>query len=71
MELQPVEVREPREYEGAFSALDKQQAGGLVTLDHAQFLANAETISALAAAHRLPSVGPVELATGDWRLAAD
>jgi hypothetical protein len=51
--------------------LDKQQAGGLVTLDHAQFLANAETISALAAAHRLPSVGPVELATGGWRLAAD
>ena len=40
-----------------------------MTLDHAQFLANAETISALAAAHRLPSIGPVELAAGGGLMA--
>jgi len=69
VELQPVEVRGPREFESAFSAWEKQQAGGLVMFDHAQFLANAETISALAAAHRLPSIGPVELAAGGGLMA--
>jgi putative tryptophan/tyrosine transport system substrate-binding protein len=63
VELHPTEVREPREYESAFSAW-ADQIGGLVILDHAQFLANATAIAALAAKHRFPSIGPLELPAG-------
>jgi putative ABC transport system substrate-binding protein len=61
VELQPIEVREPREYESAFSAWAEQKIGALVILDHPQFIANAAAIAALAAKHRLPSIGPLEL----------
>jgi putative ABC transport system substrate-binding protein len=63
LELQPIEVRGPSEYENAFSAWTDQQIGALVILDHAQFLANADAIAALAAKHRVPSGGPLELPT--------
>jgi putative ABC transport system substrate-binding protein len=61
VELHPIEVGEPKEYESAFSAWADQKIGGLVVLDHAQFLANAEAIAALAARHRFPSIGALEL----------
>jgi len=61
VELRPTEVREPSDYESAFSAWTDQQIGGLVMTDHAQLLANAGAIAALAAKHRLASIGPLEL----------
>ena len=60
-ELQPIEVRGPEEIESAFSVWTERKIGGLVMLDHAQLLANAGAIAALAAKHRLPSIGPLEL----------
>ena len=62
VELHPIEVREPSEYASAFSAWTDRRMDGLVILDHAQFIANAGTIAALAANHRFPSVGYLELA---------
>jgi ABC-type uncharacterized transport system substrate-binding protein len=61
VELQPIEVRHPSDYEGAFAAWAEQQIGGVVMTDHAQLLVNAGAIAALAAKHRFPSVGPLEL----------
>jgi putative tryptophan/tyrosine transport system substrate-binding protein len=59
--LQPIEVGGPSELESAFSAWADQQIGGLVILDHPDFLANVEAIAALAAKRRLPSIGALEL----------
>jgi putative tryptophan/tyrosine transport system substrate-binding protein len=59
--LQPIEVGGPREFESAFSAWADKQIGGLVILDHPDFLANVEAIAALAAKRRLPSIGALEL----------
>jgi putative ABC transport system substrate-binding protein len=61
VELHPVEVREPGEYAGAFSAWSDRRIDALVVLDHAQFITNAEVITALAAQYRFPSIGPLEL----------
>jgi putative tryptophan/tyrosine transport system substrate-binding protein len=62
--LQPIEVGKPTEYESAFSSWADQQIGALVVTDHAQLLANVNAITALAAKHRFPSIGPVELPSG-------
>ena len=59
--LQPIEVRGSWEFESAFSAWADEQTGGLVMSDHGLLLANAITIATLAAKHRLPSIGPLEL----------
>jgi putative ABC transport system substrate-binding protein len=61
VELQPIEVIEPRDYPRAFATWADQRIDALVVLDHAQFIANAGALAALAAAHRFPSVGPLEL----------
>jgi ABC-type uncharacterized transport system substrate-binding protein len=61
VELLPIEVREPSDYEGAFATWAEGKIGGIVMTDHAQLLANASTIAALAVRHRLPSIGPLEL----------
>jgi putative ABC transport system substrate-binding protein len=61
VELHPIEVREPAEYAGAFSAWSNRRIDTLVVLDHAQFISNAEMITALAAQYRFPSIGPLEL----------
>jgi putative ABC transport system substrate-binding protein len=62
IEFQAIEVGSSTDLEGAFSALANQQMGALVVGDHALFIANADAISDLAAKHRLPSIGPLELA---------
>jgi putative tryptophan/tyrosine transport system substrate-binding protein len=59
--LQPIEVRWPREFESEFSGWIEKQIDGLVILDHPDFLASFDTIAALAAEHRLPSIGALEL----------
>jgi putative ABC transport system substrate-binding protein len=61
VELYPIEVRDTREYAGAFSTWSDRRIDALVVLDHAQFITNAEMITALAAQHRFPSIGPLEL----------
>jgi putative tryptophan/tyrosine transport system substrate-binding protein len=67
--LLPTEVREPKDYEGAFAAWAEQQIGGLIMTDHAQLIANAGAIASLAVNHRLPSIGPLELPASGGLLA--
>ena len=52
------------EFESAFATCDEQRIGGLVTSDDVQFITNSGSgaIAALAAARRLPLLGPLELA---------
>jgi putative tryptophan/tyrosine transport system substrate-binding protein len=61
MELEPIDVRGPTEFETAFSAWVDKQIDALVMTDPEQFLAYADVIAALAAKYRLPSNGPLEL----------
>jgi putative ABC transport system substrate-binding protein len=63
VELHPIEVRKTEEYAGAFSTWRDRRIDALVVLDHAQFITNAEMITALAAQYRFPSIGPLELPT--------
>jgi putative ABC transport system substrate-binding protein len=60
VDLQLIELREPREFETDFFAATSKM-GGFVMVDHAQFLSRAHRIAALAARHRLPSIGSLEL----------
>jgi putative ABC transport system substrate-binding protein len=69
IELKAIEVGRSADLEGAFFSLDQQQIGAVVTTDHAFFIANARTITALAATRRLPSIGPLELAAGGGLMA--
>jgi len=59
VELQPIEVGGPEEFESAFSALTDKQTNAIIVQDLLTF--DAAAIAALAAKHRLPSIGPVEL----------
>ncbi len=61
LELHPIEVRGTAEFDGAFSAWAKKKIQGLVVSDNSLFTTNATAIAALAAKHRLPSIGPLEL----------
>jgi putative ABC transport system substrate-binding protein len=69
MVLQPIEVSRPADLEGAFSAWADQPVDALLVPDHAFFIFNAPIIAALAAKHRLPSIGPLELARSGGLLA--
>ena len=62
LELHPIEVQGPAEFDGAFSAWAKKKVQVLVVSDNSLFTTNATAIAALAAKHRLPSIGPLELA---------
>jgi putative tryptophan/tyrosine transport system substrate-binding protein len=62
--LQPIEIREPKEFESDFFASADAQIGGVVMVDHAQFLSRANAIAALAAKHRFPIIGSLELPAG-------
>jgi len=61
--IQPIEVGEPSEFDNALSAWVESQAAGFVVQDHGFLLANSDTIAALAARHRLLSIGPLKLPT--------
>jgi putative tryptophan/tyrosine transport system substrate-binding protein len=67
--LQLIEVGTPTDLEGAFSALANQQIDALVVGDHAFFIGNANAIAALAAKHRLPSIGYLDLAASGGLMA--
>jgi putative ABC transport system substrate-binding protein len=61
VELHPIEIRGPSEFESAFAAWASAQIGGLVVNDHALLTNNTGAIAMLAAKQRLPSVGGLEL----------
>jgi len=61
LELHAIEVRGLAEFDSAFSALAKKNIQGLVVNDASLFTTNATAIAALAAKHRLPSIGSLEL----------
>ena len=64
IEVFPIELNGPEEFESAFATWDEKRIGGLIITDDAQFNTNsaAGAIAALAAARRLPTVGRLELA---------
>ena len=64
IELFLILVSGPEEFESAFATCDEKRIGGLVTSDEPQFITNSASgaIAALAAARRLPLLGPLELA---------
>jgi putative tryptophan/tyrosine transport system substrate-binding protein len=61
VDLHPIDVRGPDEFEDAFASWAKDQAGGLVMADHTLLTYNAGTIAAFAAKQRLASIGPLSL----------
>src|SRR5262249_41934958 len=69
IELQPIEVGELADLEGAFSRLADQQISALVVGDHAFFVANPSAITALATRYQFPSIGSLELASSGGLLA--
>jgi putative tryptophan/tyrosine transport system substrate-binding protein len=64
VELRPIEVGEPSEFESVFLAWTDEKTGGFVMSDHPLFGFNATKIAALAVKQRLPSIGALELPAG-------
>jgi ABC-type uncharacterized transport system substrate-binding protein len=60
--LQKFGVREPNDFDGAFSAMAKKRVDAMVTGDDGLILSNAKRIADLAAKHRIPSAGSKALA---------
>ena len=58
LELHPIEVHGPAEFDSAFSTLAKKKIQGLVVSDNVLFIANLEAIAVLTAKHRLAAIGP-------------
>jgi putative ABC transport system substrate-binding protein len=60
LHIQSVPVRSAADYEGAFAAMARERAGGVLVLSTPLFIAGAEPLAELALAHKLPSLfGPV------------
>ena len=57
--LQPLEVRDPTEFEKAFAAMTRERAGALLVLSDSTLLTQRERIADLAAKSRLPAVSGV------------
>ena len=59
LRIQPVAVRSAREFDGAFSAIVRERAGGVLVLSTPLFIAGAKPLAELALTHKLPSLfGP-------------
>jgi putative ABC transport system substrate-binding protein len=56
LRLQPLEARNPNDFDGAFVMMTRQQAGGLIVLVDAMFNEHRTRIADLAAKGRLPAV---------------
>jgi putative ABC transport system substrate-binding protein len=56
--LQSYDVRDPKEFEGAFAAMTTARADGLLVQVHPIVFAHPKRVAALAAEHRLPAVYP-------------
>ena len=55
-------VSGPREFEAAFAAMAKQRVGAVAIPDSPMFISNPTVLAELAAKHRLPSIGPGDVA---------
>jgi len=62
LELQPLEARTAREFQGTFSKMLQIRPDAIALTDDAVFIANARTIADTIADNRLPSVGFVNFA---------
>ncbi|HEV2055334.1 MAG TPA: ABC transporter substrate-binding protein [Methylomirabilota bacterium] len=60
--LQQFDARGPNELQAAFSAMAKGRVDAVLVLEDAVFVTNVRAIADLAAKHRLPSAGFIELA---------
>jgi putative ABC transport system substrate-binding protein len=59
LRIQPVAVRSATEFDGAFSAIVRERAGGVLVLSTPFFIAGAKRLAELAMTHKLPSLfGP-------------
>lgn len=58
LQIQPLQVRVPSDFTGAFSMMKKDGAGGLIALGSSMFFAERKQIMELAAQSRLPSIAP-------------
>ena len=56
--LQSYDVRDPKEFEGAFAAMTQARVDGLLVQVHPIVFAHPKRVAALAAEHRLPAVYP-------------
>jgi putative tryptophan/tyrosine transport system substrate-binding protein len=62
VQIEPVEVRDASELESAFSTLERRGVDAILVHSDALFTHRAESIAALAAKHRIASVGPWDFA---------
>ena len=59
LQIQSVPVRSAKEYEGAFAAMGREHANGVLVLSTPMFIAGAQQLAELALTHKLPSLfGP-------------
>jgi putative ABC transport system substrate-binding protein len=69
VQLDPREVGAPAEFERTFSMWSDAKIKGVVIGDNGLFQGNVKAIADLAAKHRLPSIGSLELAAGGGLMA--
>jgi len=60
LELQLIEVYEPKEFDGAFAAMARARAEALLVMGHQIFFLNRQRLAELAVKHRLPSMSTQE-----------
>jgi putative ABC transport system substrate-binding protein len=63
VELRPIEVGGPGEFEAAFPDAETERVGGFLTTDHPLFIVNAEAMTALALTRGLPWIGSPDVAS--------
>jgi putative tryptophan/tyrosine transport system substrate-binding protein len=61
VDLQPIDVGGPDEFDSAFARWAKAKINGLVMADHTLLIYNTDRIATLAAKQRAPSIGPLQL----------
>ena len=61
VDLQPIDVGGPEEFDSAFAQWAKAKINGLVMADHTLLIYNTDRIATLAAKQRAPSIGPLTL----------
>lgn len=62
LELEPIQVRSPNEFENAFSAWDRKHVNAMTVIEDAMLIANSKAIIELVTKRRIPSIGFKEMA---------
>jgi len=57
LELQPIDVRSPADFNGAFSEMSKRSVNAVAIVDDPILISNAGVLASLAASHRIPAIG--------------